>query len=143
MQIMTEKGLSGCWNHMQSRFFRRFFFVTTTTYILVRCFLDWKICFQFDQIILQYIESSISCWDVIVNTFCSVCTISLNQKHPIFVRINLLLFHLIWSSSLYLSHSMNKKKFTTGRMKKLPKVQRKKKGYVQRRHCTELFLKGR
>ena len=36
---------------------------------------------------------------------------------------------------------MNKKKFTTGRMKKLPKVQRKKKGYV-RRHCTELFLKG-
>ena len=38
---------------------------------------------------------------------------------------------------------MNKKKFTTGRMKKLPKVQRKKKGYVRRRHCTELFLKGR
>ena len=65
MQIMTEKGLSGCWNHMQSRFFRRFFFVTTTTYILVRCFLDWKICFQFDQItLLQYIESSVSCWDV-------------------------------------------------------------------------------
>ena len=31
---------------------------------------------------------------LMVNTFCSVC-ISLTQKHPIFVRINLLLFHLI------------------------------------------------
>ena len=52
----------------------------------IRCLLDWKICFQFDQItLIQYIERSVLCfWDVVrVNTFCSVC-ISLTQKHPIF-----------------------------------------------------------
>ena len=116
------------------------FFVTSSSWLQlhssIRCLLDWKICFQFDQITLvQYIESSVSCWDVNGRYILFCMCISLTQKHPIFVRINLLLFHLIWSSSLYLSHSMNKKKFTTGRMKKLPKVQRKKK-----RVCTTTTL---
>ena len=45
------------------------FFVASSSWLQlhtsIRCLLDWKICFQFDQIILQYyIESSVSCWDV-------------------------------------------------------------------------------